>query len=251
MSAFRRRLARRLSMALLVTGGLVYASWVLQFVLPVHIDPVTSFISELSAVGQPFRRVFRTLDLIGGALLLVGGATAWWQSRRWPGVWAPLVVLGVCIVLEALLPLDASFTDDLPDPGTGSWWARITEPHGVISFVETNAFLVLLVTCSLALRRIDAPLLRRRALATVGVLAALSGLVDAALTAALLVNGDAVGLGLVQRLGVTLTATWLALAPTWLLWVTLHRRRHGEAASPAASDAGSQAPPSDQRRKAS
>lgn len=180
MSAFRRRLARRLSMALLVTGGLVYASWVLQFVLPVHIDPVTSFISELSAVGQPFRRVFRTLDLIGGALLLVGGATAWWQSRRWPGVWAPLVVLGVCIVLEALLPLDASFTDDLPDPGTGSWWARITEPHGVISFVETNAFLVLLVTCSLALRRIDAPLLRRRALATVGVLAALSGLVDAA-----------------------------------------------------------------------
>lgn len=233
MSDLRRRVARRVSMTLLVAGGLVYASWVLQFVLPVHIDPVTSFISELSAVGQPFRRVFQTLDLVGGALLLAGGAAAWWQSRRWPGVWAPLVVLGVCIVLEALLPLDASFTDDLPDPGTGSWWARITEPHGVISFVETNAFLVLLVTCSLALRRIDAPLLRRRALATVGVLAALSGLVDAALTAALLVNGDAVALGLVQRLGVTLTATWLAVAPTWLLWVTLHRRRRGD---PADSD---------------
>ncbi|WP_418057492.1 DUF998 domain-containing protein [Pimelobacter simplex] len=253
MSAFRRRLARRVSMALLVAGGVVYASWVLQFVLPVHIDPVTSFISELSAVGQPFRRVFRTLDLIGGALLLLGGAAAWWQSRRWPGVWAPLVVLGTCIVLEALLPLEESFTDvQLPDPGTSSWWARITEPHGVISFIETNAFLVLLVTCTLALRRIDAPVRRRRALAVVGVAAALSGLVDAVLTAALLVNGDAVALGLVQRLGVTLTATWLALAPTWLLWVTLHRRRHRESAAPAATgDPERGTPPYDQQRKVS
>jgi len=237
MSALRRRLARRASMALLVAGGVVYASWVLQFVLPVHIDPVTSFISELSAVGQPFRRVFRTLDLIGGGLLLLGGVAAWRQSRRWPAVWTPLIVLGACIVLEALLPLEGSFTDaELPDPGTSSWWARITEPHGVISFVETNAFLVLLVTCSLALRRINAPVLRRRALATIGVLAALSGLVDAGLTAVLLVNGDAVALGLVQRLGVTLTATWLALAPTWLLWVTLHRRRQPRTGSEVAGE---------------
>ena len=233
-------LRHRLALVLLVAGGLAYASWVLQLVLPVDLDPVTSFISELSAVGQPFRRVFRTLDVIGGLLLLGGGAAAWWQSRRWPSVWVPLVLLGLCIVLEALLPLQESFTDvDLPPPGTSSWWSRVSEPHGVLSFIETHAFLVLLVTCSIALRRIDAPVVRRRILATIGALAALSGVVDAVMTAALLVNGDAGALGLVQRLGVTLTATWLALAPTWLLWVTLHRRRRPAPSAPGSGHGSS------------
>ncbi|GAA3662078.1 hypothetical protein GCM10022237_22420 [Nocardioides ginsengisoli] len=232
MKRLHRLLQHRLAMILLLAGGIIYGSWVLELILPIDLDPVTSFISELSAVGQPFRRVFRTLDVIGGLLLLGGGAAAWWQSRRWPSVWGPLVVLGACIVLEALLPLEASFTDDLPAAGTSSWWARVTEPHGVISFIETNAFLVLLVTCSIALRRVEAPVVRRRILATIGLLAALSGVVDAVMTAALLVNGDTGALGLVQRLGVSLTATWLALAPAWLLWVTLHRRRQASARRP-------------------
>lgn len=190
----------------------------LQLVLPVDADLRTSFISELSAPGQPFHELFRLADVVAGLALAAGAALAWRLTRRAAGVWLPLVVLGLCAVFEAAVPLSTSYTfgADLPDPGTGAWWAKVSEPHGVSSFLETVAYLVVLLTCSLALRR-DGADRRRLGLAAVGIVAALCGALDAVLTASLLLSGDADYLGLVQRLGVTLTAVWLAVAPTWLL----------------------------------
>ena len=203
----------------LVAGGLDYADWVLQLVLPVHADLMTSFVSELSAAGQPYHAVFRQADVIGGALLAAGGAGAWLCTRRWRATWLSLVLLGLCISLEASLPLNSTFTFAaiLPKTGTGLWWARVSEPHGVLSFVETLTFLVLFASCTRALRQASVSASLRRALAAVGLVAILCGVVDAALTAALLVGGDATALGLVQRIGVTLTAVWLTLATTRLL----------------------------------
>lgn len=214
MSGLRRRVAT----LMLVVGGLGYADWVLQLVVPVNADLTTSFISELSAAGEPHHLLFRLADLLAGALLGAGALTAWVHSRRWAGVWAPLVVLAACTVFEAASPLQDSYTfgASLPDPGTGAWWAKVSEPHGVSSLLETLAYLVVLATCTAALRRSGAEARPRQLLATVGVVAALCGALDAALTASLLLNGSSIGLGLVQRLGVTLTALWLALAPTWL-----------------------------------
>jgi hypothetical protein len=209
---------RGLAIALLVVGGLGYADWVLQLVLPVDADLRSSFISELSAIGQPYHHVFRIADVVAGIAFGAGAGLSWILTRRHAAVWAPLVVLSACAVFEAAVPLSTSYTfgTALPDPGTGAWWAKVSEPHGVSSLLETLAFLVVLLTGSLALRRSGADR-RRLVLLAVGVGAALCGAVDAVLTATLLLNGSADYLGLVQRLGVTLTAVWLAAAPTWLL----------------------------------
>jgi hypothetical protein len=203
----------------LVLGGLGYADWVIQLFLPVQAGMMTSFISELCAGGQPHQAVFRVADVVGGALLVAGGVGAWLHTRRWLRTWCLLVLLGLCIIIEASMPLDGTFTfgGSLPRTGTHLWWARVSEPHGLVSFVETVTFLVLFVSCQTALRQASAPANWRRLLAAVGLAAVLCGVADAALTAALLVGGHAIALGLVQRIGVTLTAVWLALAPTWLL----------------------------------
>lgn len=212
-------MTRTVVAVLLVLGGLDYADWVLQLVLPVHADPMTSFISELSAAGQPHHAVFRQADLIGGALLAAGGAGAWLHTRRWPATWLSLVVLGLCISLEAGLPLNDTFTFAaiMPKTGTRLWWDRVSEPHGVLSLVETLTFLALFASCTTALRQASVPANVRRPLAALGLAAVLCGVVDAALTAALLMGGDATALGLVQRIGVTLTAVWLTVATTRLL----------------------------------
>lgn len=212
-------MTRTVVAVLLVLGGLDYADWVLQLVLPVQADPMTSFVSELSAAGQPHHSVFRHADLIGGALLAAGGAGAWLLTRRWPATWLSLVLLGLCTSLEAGLPLNDTFTFAaiLPRTGTHLWWDRVSEPHGVLSLVETVAFLALFASCTTAMRQTSVPAHVRRSLAAVGLAAVLCGVVDAALTAALLMGGDATALGLVQRIGVTLTAVWLAVATTRLL----------------------------------
>lgn len=227
---------RWVAVVLLVLGGMGYADWVLQLVLPVRADLATSFISELSAAGQPYAEVFRVSDLVAAIMFGLGAALAWALARSDARVWAPLVLLAACAVFETAAPLSASYTfgAELPEPGTGSWWAKVTEPHGVASFVETVSFLVALLTCTLALRRLDAAIRWRRALLTVGVVAALCGALDAVLTATLLLHGDAVGLGLVQRLSVSLTALWLAAAPTWLL--LLSRPGQGSRDTSSSSD---------------
>lgn len=226
---------RTAAVVLLVLGGLGYADWVLQLVVPVDADLTTSFISELSAAGQPHHVLFRAADLAAGVLLGAGALAAWLGSRRWASVWAPLVVLAACTVFETISPLEDSYTfgASLPEPGTGAWWAKVSEPHGVSSLLETVAYLVVLATCSLALRRSGALPRWRRPLVTLGIVAALCGALDAALTASLLLHGSSVGVGLVQRLGVTLTALWLALAPTGLL---LRDARHGSLSSRSAND---------------
>ena len=217
-----RSATRTLVAVLLVAAGIAYADWVLQLFVAVRADVMTSFISELSATDQPHHLLFRLADLFGGVLLVVAGSLAWLSSRRWPATWVPEIVLGLCITVEAALPLDTTFTfaHMLPRTGTSVWWNRVTEPHGVVSFLETVAFVVLFVNGTRALRRSSAGLPWRRVLAAVGLAAVLCGAVDAALTASLLLDGHVAALGLTQRLGVTLTAAWLAAAPTRLLLTT-------------------------------
>lgn len=223
---------RTVAAVLLVLGGLDYADWVLQLFLRVHANLTTSFISELGAAGQPYHDVFRLADLTGGALLAAGGAAAWLYTRRWPVTWLSLALLGLCIGLEASLPLDGTFTFAaiLPKAGTHLWWARVSEPHGVVSFLETVAFVVLLASCTASLRGASVPVRRRRVLAAVGLGAVLCGVVDAALTAALLMGGHAIALGLAQRTEVTLAAVWLTVAPTSLLTTRAASARSRDAA---------------------
>ncbi|MFD6463631.1 DUF998 domain-containing protein, partial [Streptomyces roseolus] len=66
----------------LALAGLCYSSWVLQFVLPIHADPVNTFLSELDAEGKPFRWVFSTGDKITAALLIPTALAGLWIFPR-------------------------------------------------------------------------------------------------------------------------------------------------------------------------
>lgn len=221
------RWSRRAATALLVLGGLLYANWVLQVLLPVEAGLRNSFISELSAHGQPFADLFRCLDITGGVLMVAGGLLAWWLRRDHTAVWVTVVLLGAAVIVEAALPLEESMTfggGPDPRPGTSAWWARISEPHGVASLVDSLCFLVLLWLCSRRLRAAGLRLGVRRALLVAGVVAAALGFAQAGQTALFLIVGHAIDLGLVQRLQVLLVALWLAAAPALLL----RSRRRGE-----------------------
>jgi hypothetical protein len=219
---------RCVAVALIALGAVSYVDWLLQLVLPVHADLRTSFISELSASGQPYHDVFRISDAVGGLALAAGSVLAWVVVHRWLTTWAGLAVLGACVALEAALPLGGTFTftfaAHLAAFGTGAWWHRVSEPHGLVSVVETVAYLAVLAACTRALARTPVAARRRRLIAAVGLGSALGGLADAALTATLLIDGNTTVLGLAQRSALTLTAVWLLLAPTLLLL----RTRPGE-----------------------
>ncbi|GAB2972946.1 hypothetical protein GCM10027076_07370 [Nocardioides montaniterrae] len=221
---------RSLAAILLGLGALSYADWVLQLVLPVRADVTTSFVSELSVGSQPYHDLFRAIDAGGGVVLVAGAVLAAVIARRWLATWALLAFLGACCAVEAALPLRQTYTYSgsssssssssgfvFGHVGTSEWWGRVSEPHGVISALETVSFLLLLVVCSRALRRARVRPSLRRVIAAIGGAAVLGGLADALLTATLLIAGETTVLGLVQRTSVTLTAVWLLLASTVLL----------------------------------
>lgn len=226
--ACRRRVDVALDVAtvvVLAVGGVLYADWLLQLVLPVSADLRHSFISELSAADQPFHSVFRAADIAGGVLLALGGAAAWARAREHVAVWIPLIALGIAVVVEAALPLATSITFDVgpaPEAGTAAWWARMSEPHGIASLVDSLSFLALLITGARALRRGGLGLRKRRVLAGIGIGAAALGFAQSAQAAMFLIVGHAFDLGLVQRTEVSLAAAWLAIVPALVL--VRHRR---------------------------
>ncbi|WP_370288763.1 DUF998 domain-containing protein [Nocardioides sp.] len=226
--SWRRRLGGALDVAtvvVLAVGGVLYADWMLQLVLPVSADLRHSFISELSAADQPFHGVFRAADIAGGVLMALGGAAAWARAREHAAVWIPLIALGIAVVVEAALPLATSITFDVgpaPQAGTAAWWARMSEPHGIASLVDSLSFLALLVTGGRALRRSGLGLGVRRVIAGIGLGAAALGFAQSAQAAMFLIVGHAFDLGLVQRTEVTLAAAWLTIVPALVL--VRHRR---------------------------
>lgn len=214
------------AVVLLVLGGLAYTNWVLQFVLPVRADLTTSFISELSATGQPFADLFRSADLFGGVLLAAGGAAAWWSARVHRAVWLAVIALGLAVVWESAAPLRAAMTfgESVSTGGAASWFARATDMHGIASLADTLSFLALLALGLRAMYRTRVPAGARGALAGVGVLAAVLGVAQMGQTVLFLVAGDTDALGVVQRTQITLIGLWVAIVPTLLL---VRARRSG------------------------
>ncbi|WP_370288764.1 DUF998 domain-containing protein [Nocardioides sp.] len=215
------------AVVLLVVGGLAYTNWVLQFVLPVRADVSTSFISELSATGQPFADLFRSADLLGGVLLAAGGAAAWWSARVHRAVWTAVIALGLAVVWESAAPLRAAMTfgESVSTGGAASWFARATDMHGIASLADTLSFLALLALGLRAMHRTQVPARVRGALAGVGVLAAVLGVAQMGQTVLFLVAGDTDALGVVQRTQITLIGLWVAAVPALLL-VRARRARH-------------------------
>lgn len=140
----------RLVAALLGCAAVVYAAWVLDLLLEIgDLDPVTSYVSELSVTGRPASRWWRGVDALAGTLVALAAGLALVARRRrpedpvgptgtapgaagdgvvgvgetrrparpvgrwWPLLgWSALLVFGVATVLDAANPLSCAATAD-------------------------------------------------------------------------------------------------------------------------------------------
>lgn len=69
-------MTRRIAVLAIALGGVLYAAWFLQWVVPTNLNAASSYISELSASDQPHHWLFRTTDFVAGISLIVGSAAA-------------------------------------------------------------------------------------------------------------------------------------------------------------------------------
>lgn len=215
-------MSRRLATLLLLSGGLLYANWLFQLVLPVHLSPLTSYVSELSALSHPYHQAFRAMDIVSGLAVIAGAACGMSVGRRDRAaatVWIALALFGMSNILDALTPLDCTLTvraacnaSTTPDV-----WRWIGDPHMYASLGEEVFFVVALVALVISLRAAHAPIAVRRFAEVLGYVTVCTSIIAGMLTADLNFFRQDMLLGLVQRAEVLFMALWVALVPRVLI----------------------------------
>ncbi|CAM2980365.1 DUF998 domain-containing protein [Skermania piniformis] len=209
----------------LIVAGICYSSWLLEFVLDLGLDPTDSFLSELDAVGRPYRWVFALADVITGVLVILVAATALILRKRSPSPlgppsrltttgWVALMIFGGATVADATLPISCIPTPDHPCPSSPSGlFPQLHHVHALTSTVAVNAIFVAMIAFTVAafrLRRGAAYRLGRgAALRTAGLTWLLIGSIA---TVWLLVADNLPGdyaLGVAQRIQVGMMSLWL------------------------------------------
>lgn len=97
-----------------LAAAVLYLTWLVEPLVGGGLDPVRSYVSELSADGQPWARAFRAGDALSGGLI------SWWaisRARAASGAlaiagWVGLAVFGVATVADAAFPLSCTPTHD-------------------------------------------------------------------------------------------------------------------------------------------
>ncbi|WP_282784495.1 DUF998 domain-containing protein [Nocardia sp. CC201C] len=203
-SRFRRVL--RWGLAVLVgLAGCSYSSWVLEFVLPVGIDPFTSFLSQLAERGAPFRGVFTTADTLTGAMLVVaaGGGLLLFPRRGYTTVgWVALGCFGAATIADAQAPLDPAA--EVP-AGESPLFPQLHQVHALTSTLAVfSIFVAMLAFTVAAFRYRQWPIVRH---------AGLWILVIGSVATAWLLTADNLpgdhGLGIAQRVQVGAMSLWL------------------------------------------
>ncbi|GAA5045537.1 DUF998 domain-containing protein [Nocardia callitridis] len=205
----RVRVAVALLAGALALAGLCYSSWILEFVLPIDIDPVNTFLSELDAVGKPYRAVFATADKIVGVLLVPAAIAGLllFARLRWSTIgWVALLCFGAATIADAMLPLH----DCVPTPkttcgGPRALFPQLHEPHALSSSLAVCSIAVAGIAFSVAAFRYR----RWALLRTVGTAILVLG---TAATVWMMVADDLSGhyaLGIAQRIQVGAISLWL------------------------------------------
>ncbi|XRQ05635.1 DUF998 domain-containing protein [Actinomadura welshii] len=184
--------------ALAVLAAAAYATFLLEGVLSPELDAANGYVSELSAAGRPFRRVYGAGDVLTGALAVLVALAALHRLARRPlatAGWAFLGLFGLGAIGGAVFPLDCATSLETR--------CALRERSGHVSFshgfhaVTSSAVIVCWVAAMLLLA-----LAARRygwwpALARWGPPLALAQLVLAPATLAAIYMGR--GLGIAQR----------------------------------------------------
>lgn len=196
--------------ALVIAGAVLYASWVLQFLLPSPLSPWTSYASELAAQGQPHAGVYRAADVAAGLLFVAGGLAARRRAGRGASRRARLlpwlvVVFGLATAADGLSPMSCTPT---VDAACAAREAAGEVPlghllHDVTSTVAGAAFWAALVVVTWGRPG-------RSRMAWLLLVLAVAWTVATAWTLVAQVPGVQHGLlGLAQRLELALTTCWL------------------------------------------
>lgn len=244
-------MSRRFATLLLLVGGLLYANWVVQLFLPVQLNLVTSYVSELSALSRPYHQVFRSMDVLSGVAVMAGAMCGLFAGRRdrpAATAWVAVMLFGLSNILDALTPLPCTLTVDAACNASTAHdvWGWVGDPHLYASLGEEAFFAVALVAVVVA-RRSAHPAPSVPGLAEVlGVVAVATSIAAGLVTADLNFSGHDLLVGLVQRAEVLLMAVWVAFVPA----DTLMRARRATPPQPRhePSDVRSPAPP--QRNRA-
>lgn len=96
-------------------AALLYSSWLFGWVANPEHDPITGYVSELAALGEPFARMFRTFDGIAGVTVVIACVIALTRvrtPRRTLATFALLTVFGLATITDALAPLSCTPTSD-------------------------------------------------------------------------------------------------------------------------------------------
>ncbi|MBF6220803.1 DUF998 domain-containing protein [Nocardia abscessus] len=204
----RVRPATVLVAAALAIAGLCYSSWVLQFVLPIDLDPVDTFLSELDAQGKPYREVFATADLIVGALLIpaaIAGLLVLPRRRATTIGWIALFCFGASTIADVLLPLRDCTPGESRCGGPRELFPQLHQPHALTSTLAVTSIAIAASAFSVAAFRYR----RWRVLREFGLVVLVIG---ALATVWMLVADNLPGnyaLGIAQRIQVGAMSLWL------------------------------------------
>ncbi|MFC6011848.1 DUF998 domain-containing protein [Nocardia lasii] len=189
-------------------AGLCYSSWLLEFVLPIHTDPVNTFLSELDAEGKPYRAVFGTADKIVGLLLIPAalGALLVFPRRGLTTIgWVALLCFGASTIADTLLPLHDCDPGDSSCGGDSGLFPQLHQPHAMTSTLAVTSIAVAAFAFSAAAYRYH----RWKILREFGVVVLLIG---TAATLWMMIADNLPGsyaLGIAQRIQVTTMSLWL------------------------------------------
>lgn len=208
---------------LATVAAISYATFLLEHFLSPDLDVINGYVSELSAVDQPFHNIYSGGDFITGVLTIVVAATGLLRLTRRPWAtagWIFLLLFGIGAIGDATFPLDCAPSLDtrcaLLERGE-----KLSFAHGFHAF--TSSFVV----CAAVLALFSLSMAGRRygwwpPLARWGWVLAVAETVCGFSTLGFMVYGS--WLGLVQRIQISILVAGLAVL-AWALYDD--RRRAG------------------------
>jgi hypothetical protein len=92
-------------------AGVTYSTFLLEHFLSPDLDVVNGYVSELSAVDQPYHQIYSGGDLVTGVLIIIVAGTALLTTGRRPWAvtgWIMLGMFGLFAIGDATFPLDCA-----------------------------------------------------------------------------------------------------------------------------------------------
>ncbi|WP_175954768.1 DUF998 domain-containing protein [Schaalia sp. Marseille-Q2122] len=224
-----------LACLLLVLGALAYNNWALSSTLNPDLPAAAAFVSEYSVPSQPNSLIFRAMDAVSGALVLIaaimvgihrhllrvsGCVTRYmappegWSILAWLGT----VLFALSTMADAAFPMTCALSILPPAEATAPpCVGPLASAHDVTSTLAGTGAIIALVATTVALVRYYGRSWHRRPMMWVLIVCAGAHVSGAVYTfVGALVPGLAV-MGYVQRLSIAALSLWtilLVLSPT-------------------------------------